>query len=283
MNSANSDFTEEYCHAFSEVEVALADDLLHLPHKASTSAIIVKLDEYLLKVPSPSLFHQILRSQKRRSIWDAFLHERQAAQAAMPVFGSCTVGTVPRFLNSDAIYRILRSSGIGKRSAEAIAPVVLCYKFFVGDPLGRFDEISSSYVYDRKVVLLHGPALVTGLERLAATVKSMNDQGVFHNDLAPQNIIVGHSDQNGPRFSIIDFGAAYLDYATTWEQPAIDFIDKWYAGKLGLPELELRKHYIELRQQGISKDCSDISRHANAVKILFVNSLNNTRSSEVCM
>ena len=100
-------------------------------------------------------------------------------------------------------------------------------------------------------------ALILLIEKYMDTIRFLNLSGLFHNDLAPQNILLSSISKDSYKLRIIDFGASFIDAKTAWEQPAIDFIDSWYAQRLCKPGLSLRDNTIRLRDSGISKDIYD--------------------------
>lgn len=260
----------EYTKAFARAKQILQRHRIDPRVKPSTSAVIARFGSYIIKAPDPRKFKRILQSQKRDSVIDFIVHEKEACALAAEVDQKRRQSRVfPTLLTRPQIIEALCSVGVAAVHAETLSEWVIGYDFFKGTPLGYYDEVSHKYVYNRHAIKRAGSSLVRLLHREYAAVLDLNRIGLFHNDLSPQNILFSHCSNNSFKLRIIDFGASYIDEKTSWNQPCIDFIDSWYARELGRPNFSLRDHSIRLRDVGISKDVFDWNnRQADVSEII---------------
>jgi len=259
---------EAYIEAFMRNEARLGQFRLN---KASTSSLLLVIGGYVVKLVEPRLIESVLTSQKRSSIKDFVWHETMAMRRAGHVLNrhrQCMVPTCESTMNAGIL---LRRVGVGSHDASVLSGLGLCTRLFPGEPLGYYAPGMDRYVYNLTCLERCDPAKVRlMISELCQGVMSMNQDGVFHNDLAPQNLLVGRSSAGHCCIAVIDFGAAYIANDVTWEQPAVGFIDRWYACMLSRPGMELRRDRPALAELGLSKDMSDLARHAKAIKAFAV-------------
>jgi len=229
------------------------------PTLRSTSSLLFRVAGAVIKLPNPQLLERVMLSQHRTSSHDFVEHEREAMRQAYDVSRVDSMCPIPRVFSTGEAVRVFRGLRISQREAEALAEWSVVYHWVPGVQVGFFDETKWKYTY-----LFHVGKLEKQwrgeFEHLRHACYEMNRSGIFHNDLAPQNIL---ADVTRCRFHIIDFGAAFLDCCTQWEQPAINFIDEWYGQALGREGFQLREACGELRKTGVSKDFDDLDHHAS--------------------
>ncbi len=256
----------KYSDAFNAGAPTLSRHALDATSRQSTSALLVRFGTYIIKLSDPARFQQILYSQKRRSVCDFIIHEKQALYlAGQATRVSVTEQCLPTPISSAQVERLLISMGLSVTVAKQLAEWSIGYDYFSGMPLGYYDPQASTYVYDYSLITRVGNNVTGALSRLHDTLLTINKAGLFHNDVAPQNILLADKRNGVCECRIIDFGASYIDYDTSWEQPSVSFIEQWYAQRLGRPGLALRTHVIRLRDANISKDLSDWELHRNAI------------------
>jgi len=264
------DLLSDYVEAFLISAPLLREQRIDLNAKPSTSALLVHLDSLVVKLVDPRMFGGILKSQARRTVTDFVTHEKEALRLADRATSQTLAGRLfPCPVTATDVQKSLVRYGVPAVHAAQLSDWAVAYDFFDGTPLGYYDEPSHAYVYDVSVISAAGHALVELLAKHRSTIVQVNHAGLFHNDLYPQNILVATGPKSECRLRIIDFGASYIDEPTEWEQPSVQFIDRWYAHRLQASGFSLRDHLIRLRDLNLSKDLSDWDDQESAVAALL--------------
>lgn len=260
------DLVSNYVDAFLLSAPLLSGHRIDLNAKPSTSALLVHLDSLVVKLVDPRMFGGILKSQARRTVTDFVTHEKEALRlAGRATSQSLAERLLPCLVAAADVQKSLVRYGVPSAQAAQLSDWAVAYDFFDGAPLGYYDEASRTYVYDGRVISGAGRALAEVLARHRSTIAQLNHAGLFHNDLHPQNILVATGPKSECQLRIIDFGASYIDEPTEWEQPSVQFIDRWYAQRLQASGFSLRDHRIRLRDLNLSKDLSDWDDQIRAV------------------
>lgn len=231
--------------------------------KPSTGCLLFRMSGIVLKLPDPARAEAVARHLHVTDPAELARHERYALEEATAALGGkappCSVSLPVSRLE---VGKLLARVGLTRAERSALLPVVVASHFVDGIGLGRYDDDTGDYAYDIKAAsAFKVHALETAFDELGVAIQLMNAAGIFHNDLAPQNILLVRRPGGRCGLTIIDFGVAYIDAPTPWAQPAVDFIDQFYASRLCTGTQRLRDLTFHLRHLGVSKDVFDLSLH----------------------
>lgn len=240
----------------SEVIALLRDKELGAQAKRSTSALVVQDGDRIFKILDPS---RVGDASTRVDHWISRVqHERAATGMAMRVATSSSARCA-ELLGDEVVIDYLCELGFGVESAISVSRFVLAFEWCHGEAIGHYSDELGAYVVDRTVVDAYGQGNLTRcLQDLRVFLNAANQAGVFHNDLAPQNVLFALGDGGTLRARVVDYGASYIDLPGLLYQPRVPYIEDWYASRIHLGQGGLPGIAGRLRGYAVSKDLFDL-------------------------
>lgn len=244
------------CKLLDEVIALLRKKELGTQAKRSTSALIVQDGERIFKILDPSrvgsaatgVDHWIRRVQ----------HEKAAVGMAMRVATSSSARCA-KLLGDEVVIDYLCGLGFGVEHATSVSRFVLAFEWCCGKAIGHYSDEVGGYVVDRAVVDAYGQEQWTRcLHDLHIFLDASNRAGVFHNDLAPQNVLFSLGDSGTLLARVVDYGASCIDLPGLPYQPRVPYIEDWYASRIHLGDGGLPSVAGKLRGYATSKDEFDV-------------------------
>lgn len=231
--------------------------------KSCSPTLLYSLNGVVIKILNPEYAERTLQHVGLTTLEQLALHERSALKASNAVPGARH--HIAQLLPECDVRDTLIRAGVAAEDCNHLLPLIVATHRLSGTPLGHYDSRNHKHVYSPQALRhLTAEAFEVALAELEEFVQDMNAAGIFHNDLAPQNLLLANNSKK-LTIAIVDFGVAFIDSYTSWEQPSVLHINHWYLKHLqdGIPALRDRAGH--LRASGVSLDLIDLNTHRHNI------------------
>ena len=226
--------------------------------KRSLRSLIVQRGRCVYKIVDPDRCDAAAADMSVDAWVERVQHEKAAHQIAVRCITDEQARCV-RMLPDGQVNKFLSRLGFDEKECEGLLRCVLGFEWCPGSGIGYFSDEAHDYVIWGDVVhALGARCLLESLDRLKAFIEPCNEAGLFHNDLAPQNVLFANLPDGSLSVRVVDYGVSLIDDPLVDNQPRVKFIEDWYLTRVPSHSSNILDLRGAVRPSGVSKDLADI-------------------------